>query len=118
MGREVFNTEGFFGMTYHTDSDGSDLGFSMPGLVDGSTDHFGPNGEYLGSSYEGFFGMTNHVGADGENMGFSMPGLFGGTDHFNDAGSYAGSTYDGFIGSTYVGDDAELGMFGSSFPDD
>lgn len=96
----IYNVSDPFGRTDHIDENGNLAGYSLPGLSDGSVDHFGPNGEYLGTSYEGFFGMTNHCGADGSNMGFSTPGLFDGmTDHFNASGDYAGTTYQGLFGA-------------------
>ena len=119
MSKEIFNTQGFFGMTNHTDEEGNSLGFSMPGLFKGETDHFGPNGEYLGTSYEGFFGMTDHVDAGGNYLGASMQGVLDGSrDHFNASGEYVGTTYESFIGTAYEGSDPELGLFGSAGHED
>lgn len=115
MGNGIYDVPGLFGGTDHIDEHGNCIGYSMPGLFDGSVDHFNDRGEYIGSSYQGLFGEMNHVGADGSDLGYSMPGLFGDqTDHFDSSGAYSGTSYPGLFGSGYEGSGPEYGLFGDT----
>ncbi len=102
-------------MNHYDGETGKLVGYSMPGLVSGVTEHFSADGSDLGYSVDGLFGGRDHYDEDGGFAGFSTPGLFAGADLFDTGGRHVGSSVPNlFAGSTFRGDDAadDAGIFG------
>ena len=111
------------GCTNHYDSEtGKLVGYSMPGLVSGVTEHFSADGSDLGYSVDGLLGGRDHYDENGRFTGFSTPGIIAGADLFDASGSYVGGSVPNAIaGSTFCGDISQddTGIFdGDPFDED
>ena len=86
--------------------------FSMPGLLDGVTNHYDSSGRLVAYSQEGIFeGVDEHFDASGRSIGFSMDGLIADKEHFNRAGEYAGFSQEGILGcEEHFGPDGYAGF--------
>ena len=112
--KKVTGIPGLFGGTNYYDENGKQIGYSMPGIIPGTVEHFNADGSSAEFSAEGIFGGVDHFDESGRQAGFSTEGIFGGMNHYSADGSFAGFSAPNLItGSTFFGsgDQDHPGMF-------
>lgn len=96
--RRITSRKGLFGITYHYDESGRQIGKSRPGLFGDNDVHFDGNGRKAGVSRPGLF--SNRVHHVGNRYISSNEGLFSIFHRSN--GKTIGKTRKGFFGTEYI----------------
>ena len=68
---------------------------SIPSVIPGCMNHYdGETGKLVGYSMPGLVsGVTEHFSADGSDLGYSVDGLLGGRNHYDENGRHSYLTY-------------------------